>query len=223
VIEALAAKTGVRIHAPALPDQPVTADCAAEAVKPVLECLLGGPANLMIRYADGRPAEIWVLASSLGSGQSSGEAATPPPTPAQAPAAKPELAALSADELLALAASNEPGERRVNALSRLIAAPSTDPALLRNALETALTDADGEVRAQAVFGLARQDGGESPEQLQSALSDRDSSVRLMAVDMAGSDAQSVEFLRTALKDRDHAVRDMAALKLEEAAETAARR
>lgn len=226
VLEEMARATGIRIHHRAPPEARVTATCADPAIKRVMECLLGPGANLMFRESDRAsksrwPAEIWVLGTGDGEGRSSvaSEGASPradgrqgedaalktAPTGDEAPADIPKL--------LDQARSEDP-EQRAEALSRLIADGGADAATFRNLLGQALSDADAEVRAQAVYGLARPGGEGTAEMLRAALRDGDSSVRLMAVDSIGNGLESLDLLRSALTDGDETVRTLAAMKLE---------
>jgi len=80
----------------------------------------------------------------------------------------------------------------------------------RDALLSALSDTNAEVRTQAVSTLANYHGPDSSDLLQSVLLDSDASVRLMAVDQADGHPN---LLRQALNDSDASVRAYAALKL----------
>jgi len=80
----------------------------------------------------------------------------------------------------------------------------------RDALLSALSDTNAEVRTQAVSTLANYRGPDSSDLLQSVLLDSDASVRLMAVDQADGHPH---LLRQALNDSDASVRAYAALKL----------
>lgn len=214
LIEAIAAKTGTRIHYQARPGALVTASCAGSEAKPLLRCLLGADANMMVRYERGAPAEIWVLATGTEEGGDAAALATQ-----SAAAARPTTSgtAGSPDIGRLLAQAHDPSAgRRADALVRLVADERVDAGTLRQTLEAAFADEDAEVRAQAVFGLAQQGGDEAPRWLRAALNDPDESVRLMAVDSAGGDAQSLALLREALADQDDTVRELAALKLEPA-------
>lgn len=204
MLAALAAETHIPIHIPAGLDTGLTATCAAASIKPLLACLLGPDANLMFRYEQGRPAEIWVLAAGTRP-----VATVAPPLPKSGLAAEPP----SVEQLLAQATGGD-AEQRATALGRLIVDGRVDAAELRGALETALGDSDPEVRAQAVFGLTRQGGDTTPEVLWRAFEDPDESVRMTALDGAGEDAQGLALLRQALADRAADVREFAALKLD---------
>lgn len=217
--------TGMRIHYPGSQQALVTRTCTGETAKRVMQCLLGSDADLMFRYSGNLsawPAEAWVLGSnfdavdaSASSGQSnpgpdnSAGAKGEPSNDAETDAAAPEEIA----KWLELTGSENP-EQRASALSHLTASGSADATVYRNLLERALSDEDAEVRAQAVYGLAKHGGAETPAMLQSALHDGDASVRLMAVDSMGTDAEHIELLREALTDSDETVRTLAALKLE---------
>ena len=109
-----------------------------------------------------------------------------------------------------MTASNDPAER-ADALALLVIKGRAGDADIRKALETALTDKDANVRAQALSSLARREGDGAAAQLQAALQDSDVSVRLMAVDSAGNNPA---LLQQAVTDRDETVRTLATMKLE---------
>jgi HEAT repeat protein len=105
---------------------------------------------------------------------------------------------------------------RAQALSRLTIEGRADDEAVRAALEAGVTDANPEVRAQALNGLAHREGAGAAEALQAALRDESADVRLMAVESAGLDAQGVAVLQQALADKDSTVRALAEIKLQEA-------
>ena len=81
-------------------------------------------------------------------------------------------------------------------------------------LQAALTDRDAEIRAQAVFGLSRQDSTDKDHILYEALRDKSADVRLAAVSSADrDDPQSQVMLHEALADSDETVRAAAGYKL----------
>jgi len=106
--------------------------------------------------------------------------------------------------------------KRATALSQLAVTRHLDDQMnaVRDALELGLSDQDPRVRAQAVFGLARWDDSDAVIALQAAMSDVDSSVRLMAVDSVRNDPQSIALLHQPLNDGDTLVSDFAKIKLE---------
>ncbi len=232
IMDEIASKTGTHVHYSILPNELVTAACAGKSVKAVIKCLLGPSANIMFRYpselskedSPKRPAELWILGSSFDDGQPSvqvrdssqwgttgaerkRESGQTETTPTISPQSPPE----DTYKLVETVQSGDPAQR-ANALARLIADGRTNKSLLRATLENTLLDEDASVRAQAVYGLARQGGATA--MLQAALRDSDASVRLMAVDSADTSIQGLALLQEALTDSDEAVSALAALKLE---------
>jgi hypothetical protein len=235
VVDEIAGKTGTRVHYSALPDQRVTATCSGTTAQQILQCLLGPEADLMSRYPSGLPqgdpreqsAEIWVLESSFEDRpfstdpQDSGQGAAADIQKKEAGRHQTNSAQSEPEEigkLVEMAAGKDPAQR-AKAIARLATDERTDEATFRNTLENALLDENAEVRAQAVYGLARHGGAGTLAMLQAALHDSDADVRLMAVDSAGTDAEGLALLREALADSDETVRTFAALKLEPPADS----
>jgi hypothetical protein len=223
ILDTVAHRLGIPIHYSILPTEPVDATCLGETVKEIMDCLLGPKANLVFRYPSGfsrgketgQPVELWVLGGSV---------AEPPPPSAQTECGtvggKDERAAKAVvvdpeltEKLLHMARSEDPVER-IGALSQLAGARSVDPGVAEKILQAALNDPDPDVRGQAIYALAQRGGGEASALLHEALKDSAPSVRLLAVDGLGSDAESLAWLRQALRDDDEAVRELAAMKLE---------
>lgn len=230
VIDEISRTTGIRAHYSVLPEEAVTATCAGETLKRVLECLLGPEADLMFRNprptvgeaARGWPEEFWVLGSSFATGRGKGDsdaarcpaAASLGPGPLQGTMRRePAPSGADAARLLEMADAGDP-QQRADALSRLVVDGGVEEGDLRRVLERALADADAYVRTQAVYGLARLEGPDAFSHLHDALKDSDASVRLMAVDSAGNDARGVALLEQAVADDDAAVSGLAQAKLE---------
>jgi hypothetical protein len=217
VLEEIASKTGTRVHYSILPKERVTATCAGETIKAIMKCLLGPDADFMVRSASessgegdaGRAVEVWVLGSSFANGQVMVDRRDSDSCTMADATKKPEPE--DTDKLLEMAREGEPAQR-ANAIARLVTNGHIDEGLLRTTLERALSDEDANVRAQAVYGLARQ--GDASAVLRTALHDGDASVRLMAVDSADASVQGLAVLREALADSDEVVSALAALKLE---------
>jgi hypothetical protein len=227
VFAEISKKTGVRVIHPALPAEPVSAACRGATVKQVLTCLLGSDADLMFRYSgdaakdrsEPRLMEVRVLASTFEGGGSAGCAqdsarcgveVREASDPSRMNPAKTEPEDIG--KLLEMAKARDPDER-ARALERLVSVEGVDEATLYDELEKALSDEDGEVRAQAVSGLALKRGAGAVDILRTALHDSDASVRLMAVDGMAADEQGIALLQEALGDSDETVRSLAALKL----------
>lgn len=211
VLLAVAGISGESLHYSAVPQRRVTANCNGESARQLLECLLGSGVDLLVRNGpEGKPG-VWILDSSFADGgkpvDKSGSAFKE--TAECAAQAQP---AQDNDELLQQTQAENPAQR-ADAIARL-AVPGKDlDADAHAALLAALGDESAEVRAQALFGLARGDAAAAAPMLREALQDRDASVRLMAVDSAGGDAAGVALLQAALNDTDATVRELAALKL----------
>jgi HEAT repeat protein len=109
--------------------------------------------------------------------------------------------------------SSDDPQARTQALASLAARGNRKDPAVQSAFRAALVDEDANIRAQAVSGMARIAGAGAAVILREALRDRDSSVRLMAVDSAGADAEGALLLQEALADRDETVRALAAIKL----------
>jgi hypothetical protein len=232
ILDEIARKTGIRVHYSALPREPVTVRCKEATLKEAITCLLGSGADLMFRYGSGpakevspgRPTELWVLDSSFrdehpaaptrNAGQGAGGESAGPQRQARAEQgngarSEPE----DVGKLLEMAGSGDPAVR-ASAIARLAADAEADERTVSRTLRNALSDEDGDVRAQAVYGLAQRRTADTPAVLKTALQDSDASVRLMAVDSAGTDPDSLAVLREALADSDDTVRALAVLKLE---------
>lgn len=235
VLDEIAKGTGIPVHYSVLPEGLVSATCAGETLKGVLTCLMGSDTNLLFRYPTGaskdgspaQPAEVWVLGTNFERQPPSIDrehadqclAADGRESPSQhGHTGKSDTEATQSQsretgKLLERASGSDPAQR-VQAIATLAANHLADEPLLRKTLEQALSDENADVRAQAVYGLAQRGGAEAPAFLRAALQDSDASVRLMAVDSAGNDSQSLGLLQEALADPDETVSALAAMKLE---------
>jgi hypothetical protein len=230
VLTEVGAKSGMKIHFSVLPQETVTATCAGDSVEHIVHCLLGADVDLVVRTAAPKPVsngtkaqgaqELWILGSSYAKDRAGSRATADCGVAVETVDAKAMAKAENTSKLLGTAASSRDASARANALSRLITeAHSGDPEV-KAGLERALSDQSGDVRAQAVYGLARREGPQMAPVLQDALRDRDPSVRLMAVDSAWNDENGTALLREALLDADETVREAAAMKLDERGEAA---
>ena len=111
-----------------------------------------------------------------------------------------------------LAASAKP-EERISALSQLAGKASIDANVVQKILQAAIRDSDANVRAQAIYAVAKQNCADASLILEQALQDSELSVRLMAVDSLAADETGAGLLEQALNDEEEAVRELAALKL----------
>lgn len=226
VLNEIMIKTGIQIHYSVLPNELITATCIGPTLKNLLECLFDSKADLVFRYQDSasgntsqrKPEEIWVLGTDFGSAHNQSaqcvQAVIPETAsiPMQLDSAVPEQSkSETTGKLLEMAKAKDPADR-ANAISRLGMEGEADNDDIRRTLAFALSDHNAEVRAQAVNSLARREGESAGKELQEALLDSDSSVRLMVVDNAGN---NTALLQQALTDSDETVRTYAAMKLAE--------
>lgn len=235
VLDEITKGTGIPVHYSVLPEGLVSATCAGETLKAVLTCLMGSDTNLLFRYPTGaskdgspaQPAEVWVLGTnferrplSIDRGHAdrclSADGGDDPSQHGRTEKSGTGAAQSQSHEkgkLLESASGSDPAQR-AQAIATLAANGLADEPLLRKTLEQALSDENAEVRAQAVNGLAQRGGAEAPAFLRAAMQDSDASVRLMAVDSAGNDSQSLVLLQEALADPDETVSTYAAEKLD---------
>jgi hypothetical protein len=221
VLDALSASLHTPIRYANAPQQPVSATCQGGLDK-VLRCLLGENADLVFSYrgsvkrAGTKPiASVKVLASTFTefspvspSTDAAGAPAPVRPVEAAVQGNAPE----TLEALLAMTRSADPEQRAVG-LEKLRRTPGVDDASLKAAYQSALTDADGDVRAEAISGLALLDEDNSFGMLSSAMDDEHPSVRLAALDGMPVNRESRPYYEKALTDADESVRELAALRL----------
>ncbi len=233
ILNQFAEKTGAVIHFSVLPEEPVTATCAGDTVKQVMECLLGSRVDRVYRKVNDKPAknilaknaiqkeEIWILGSRYGQAANNTMACTLDAS--KTTQAKPIDSMVDEspqDELMRIVQFSGNGvlaDLRKEALSMLALAgktgnPETDAQIVET-LQDAFKDQDAEIRAQAVVGLSHQDMDNS-EMLHEAIQDKSVDVRLMAVDHTPNDTPDGKMLlREAMRDKDDTVRTKAREKL----------
>jgi HEAT repeats len=230
VLDSIAQKTHVPIHYSILPEGLVTATCVGATLKQVLECLLDGRADLIVRNprglaksdSKGQVAEAWILGSRMDghqpaagsctaavSGQTTGKGTVKLQQDREDVDAEAGLVRIGA--LLKMARSKKPADRE-EAIGQLLAEDTLDHPEVKAVLEKALTDPDENVRAQAISSLAHRDGANAAGAIQVALNDESADVRLMAVDSITDD---VALLQQAANDSDETVRSLATIKLEQ--------
>jgi len=219
VLDAVSAKSGVPIHYQGAPEQPVSLTCHGANLRPLLFCLLGTDADLVFQYggrwspkAGRNVVSVTVLASTFGVAVGRGEVGGLKASQVPQANATHRGDAGTSERALALLRSGNP-ERRVSGLEMLSEADGLDPDVMRSAYHQALQDANGEVRAAALQGLATLDRDSSFPVLREAMGDADSSVRLAAVDGMDVNDESRPLLEQALKDTDESVRELAGLRL----------
>jgi hypothetical protein len=216
ILRKITEQTGVPIHYTVLPQGLISATCVGTTVKQVLECLVNKKADLIFKYPPKtgkgnhlqQPQEVWVLGTNFDSTQKDTENCQKVESKLIVEKQdvlpnKPE----NRDQLLEIAKTGD-AKQRLDAVSQLAIQDRHNEAI-REALETASSDKDASVRAQAVFGMSRREG--SAAVLQNALHDSDVSVRLMAVDSMDGNAI---LLQQAVNDSDETVRELAKIKLQ---------
>ena len=215
ILVSIANKTGVKMNYSALPEGLVSASCSGSTVKQVMECLLVGKADLVFRYSEEaseidispKLEEVWIVGEKSGDRQlnvimplvntdNNNEKVESDQTPV----------------LLKMASSNVTTER-VEAMGRLLAVGKKGDEAVKQVLITGLADPEPLVRVRALSSLAHREGADAASGwLNEALHDSDVSVRLTAVDNAGSNEG---MLQQALRDSDATVRQLAELRLKQ--------
>jgi HEAT repeats len=221
ILKTIADKTGVNIHYSVLPEAPVTATCVGANVGQVMDCLVAKQVGLVAHKPQkDKPAEFWLLGSSIGSCQAVTVAAAASPIQKVAVQPSPEdLAQMDkmmqeqSDRLLKQAESKNPSQR-AEAIGNLGAVGAKNDPAVDEALRTAMNDKNADVRVQAIKAIVQRGGDEVAGQQGLALKDNDVNVRLTAV----SDIQDDEtLLQQALNDNDQSVRDLAKDKIQDLA------
>jgi hypothetical protein len=224
ILKAIADKTGVNIHYSVLPEAPVTATCVGANVGQVMDCLVAKQVGLVAHKAQqDKPAEFWLLGSSVGSCQAVTVMPTPLNTAARdqlvEPAPTPEEQAQidqanqeQLDLLLEQLKKAKGAGQRAEAITNLASVGKIDDPNVRNALEEAMVDQDASVRAQAVGTMSYLDKDNATDYLGRALRDKSPDVRIAVVDKAGG---NTDILERAFADGDESVRSYAAAKLTE--------
>ncbi|MEQ1559537.1 MAG: HEAT repeat domain-containing protein [Methyloglobulus sp.] len=221
ILQTITEKTGAQIHYSVLPEGPVSATCAGKTAQAVMECLVAKQIGLVAHKATKtKPAEFWLLGSSVGSCRAVTVAACPviaQPVVEQPPTAE-EQSAIDAANLqqtemfLGQIKTSKTLEQKTEALANLASSAKIDNPDVRRALDDALDDKEPALRVQAINTLAHLDKDNMAEVLSRGMKDKDIHVRLAAVDKA----QDVpEILEQALADSDKNVRDYANAKLAE--------
>jgi hypothetical protein len=186
-----------------------------------MDCLVGQQLGLVAHKPQkNKPAEFWLLGSSVGSCRAVTVAASPMPQPAQAP--QPSAADLAemdrmmqeqSDQMLKLAQSKDPNER-YTAISNLGSVGAAGDPNVDEVLQNALTDKDSNVRSQAIQSIAQRGGDDADSTIAQALKDKDANVRVAAVTAVQSD---LNLLQQALGDSDQTVRETAQARLDDLA------
>lgn len=135
ILKAIADKTGVNIHYSVLPEAPVTATCVGANVGQIMDCLVAKQVGLVAHKAQkDKPAEFWLLGSSVGSCQAVTVAVSPIQKIAVQPtaeaSAETELALQEqTDRLLKQTQSKDPNQRAEGIGNLGAVGPKDDPAV----------------------------------------------------------------------------------------------
>lgn len=209
LLDQITRKTGIKLHLSATPPAlRVSGDCTGNLVGEVLECLIGLPVNMVVRFSPQHlPEEAWLLSVY---GDETGLPAAPPP--------KGDLDTdlVESDDLIELAQSKNPAQR-AEAIDNMAAGEISDPQRARQVLTDALKDSDPTIRAKAVRSLASIAGKSVAGELREMLADSDAAVRLATVTAAYNQE---EILRQAQTDSSEQVRSAAEINLSRIARSA---
>ena len=215
VLAGLSKATGIPISSRLNSMEPITRVCSGDSVVPILHCLLGKEADLIIRHgsASKRSAHaninsVEILASSF---LEAGEATRAGETDISNPP-KPGSATDDLTEVLGMIQSRQPNQRAAG-LERLGRMNAVSENTRREAFLAGLKDEEADVRAEAVTGLAMLGGNDHVESLKMAVQDMDPAVRLAAIDAMDISDDNRSTLVNALSDPDETVRELAALRL----------
>ena len=171
----------------------VSGDCIG-LLSEVLQCLLGGNINTVVRYGQqGNAEEAWIMGTQTDVGFGEIKAAD----------GTDEIAEEEPD-LLAQAVSNDAAQR-LFAITQINANNVRDKTLAKKVLSDALADNDPQVRSTAIRSLVGLQGAAAKPELLNMLTDRDVTVRLAAVTISND----TEVLQQAQSDSNQQVRDMA--------------
>ncbi|NOU20459.1 MAG: HEAT repeat domain-containing protein [Methyloglobulus sp.] len=214
ILKAIASKTGAQIHYSVLPEAPVTATCVGANVGQVMDCLVAKQVGLVAhKPTQDKPAEFWLLGSSVGSCQAvtvAPIAATEQqPTP-EAQAEMDRMVQEQSDQLLKQTESKDPSERS-SAIGNLGSVGVKDDPNVDAAIRDALGDEDANVRSQAIASIVQRGGDDVNDQISRALKDKAAIVRIAAVSAITDD---VALLNQAVNDSDQSVREIAKSMLE---------
>jgi hypothetical protein len=222
----------IGIHPSRLPQHPVSVACRERDLTRLIRCLVPAETNTAFhvpRNITSRNAiQVWIVGpndrSHVFANHSPAMSKTAmigpssEPLPENAQAITNAIVVLTEAELSTLLKMTqaEDAEARAQALSRLALSGKSTDKTIRVAFETGFSDQNPKVRAQAVYGLTRLNNPQARTFLQYAVHDHDPSVRLMAVDSAGTLPQARVILQQALQDPDLTVRAAAAIRLAKA-------
>lgn len=179
-----------------------------------MDCLVAKQVGLVAhKPTQDKPAEFWLLGSSVGSCQAvtvAPIAATEQqPTP-EAQAEMDRMVQEQSDQLLKQTESKDPSERS-SAIGNLGSVGVKDDPNVDAAIRDALGDEDANVRSQAIASIVQRGGDDVNDQISRALKDKAAIVRIAAVSAITDD---VALLNQAVNDSDQSVREIAKSMLE---------
>lgn len=221
VLASIEKKTGIPIHYSALPEGKVTATCVGTTLRPVLECLLNGRADLIVRYGrrledldKANVAEVWILGAKYDDGvkETAVCVAQSELSGSMELERNKHLDMPDQTDGLLIQAKSKSAKDRTEAIGALLSAGRKGDSRVKEALMEALNDPDTDVRAQAISTLAHREGKDASSAVEEAMHDPAADVRMMAVDAITDD---VALLQQAINDSDETVRELAAMKLED--------
>ncbi|MBS3951567.1 MAG: hypothetical protein KGZ88_01240 [Methylomicrobium sp.] len=203
--------SGLRIHYSVLPEQAVSATCVSDELTQVLKCLLGASVNLVFSGSGAASdptsiGEVWVLGSSLNTQRSAVDCKPPGLSDTVAT----ETGQGGTIDRLLLEVNADDTRQRADALFDLAKQTEADSEEVDALLLKGLHDPSAMVRGQALSGWAERHGDGALPELQQAMLDSDSSVRLQAVELTDNPLM----LKNALQDADALVRQLAEAKLQ---------
>ncbi|MDP2180384.1 HEAT repeat domain-containing protein [Methylicorpusculum sp.] len=211
VLQEIQKVSGLRIHFSVLPQQEVSATCVDDELTLILKCLLGDSVNLVFNGSGNASdptsmGEVWLLGSTLSTQRSAVDCNPPRLSDA---VAKQTAQDRNIDQLL-LDVNADDTRQRADAVFDLAKQSDVDPIEVDAVLLNGLNDPSAMVRGQALSGWAGRHGDAALPELQQAMLDTDSSVRLQAVELTDNSL----LLNNALQDADALVRQLAEAKLQ---------
>ncbi|MEI6269424.1 MAG: HEAT repeat domain-containing protein [Methylococcaceae bacterium] len=201
-------KTGIIFHFSNLPEEQINLNCQGD-LKAVLSCVIGEESNIIYRYNShsrdkAKIAEAWILPIAINSAQVDSSEQT------NAKISTFFTNNIRIDNTVQLLKDVENPKLRMSAIEQLAIEGQQGDVTTYNTLKKSLSDPNPGIRAQALYGIIRQDQENTLPFLQQAMSDSHADVRLMAVDNCGDNPW---ILQQALNDNDINVRDLAKAKL----------
>jgi hypothetical protein len=194
VLDKLAGTTAINLHyAPITDDLRVSGDCRTAQLAEMLECLLGSPQNLVMRFsAQGKAEEAWLLSGNFNHSK-----------PLSGLAEELKIEEENPDPLQLLAEAHT-AQERIEAMRSLKSTEQfKDPALAQKLLTEAISDETPLVRASAISILVKLSGDNATPQLLQLLDDQDVTVRMAAL---SAGVNNLDFLTQAQHHADEHVR-----------------